>query len=126
MAARWMEAKVARMKPRNLRFVEAGTVKEARALSTRPEPMPENKHRDDELIAAAIANGMRITRGTCRGIMPHHSYGRVCKGHSRAGLNLNPISERTARERPHDFAPQGLLNWASEKRPWQLVKVTRG
>jgi hypothetical protein len=108
-----MEAKRARMKPRNLRFVEANTVVEARYSDKRPMPMPENKSSNHDIIENYLANGGMVKRIPCRGVMPARSYGKICKGHTRAGLNLNPISERTARERPHDFAPNGLVVWSA-------------
>lgn len=124
MPARWMEGKLAKMKRKNLRFVEKGSAFEARHCDRALTPMPENKHQDDQTIAAYYARGGKVRREPCKGRMPSKSYGRVCKGHTRQGLNLNYVSERTVRERPHDFAPQGLLNWAplGESR---LIKVTR-
>lgn len=124
MPARWMEAKLHRMKPRNLRFVDAGTVKESRAVDCRPAELPVNKHADDHIIAAYYARGGKVTRVACKGRMPAKSYGRVCHGSTRGGLNLNPISEKAARERAWDFAPQGLVVWG-EQRGSVLIKVTR-
>lgn len=121
MPARWMEAKLAKMKPLNLRFVEAGTTKEARHTDKRTHDMPEHKHSNDAIVAAYKG---KIKRVPCRGVMPARSYGRVCKGHTRAGLNLRPISERAARERPQDFAPKSLLNWAPQGEP-RLIKTNR-
>lgn len=129
MASRWMEGKLARMKRPSTRFIittrgqdlteppqpYAENVKEARSCSRRVEPMPENKSSNHDIIAAYLAGGGMVKRIPCRGVMPARSYGKICKGHTRAGLNLNPISERTARERPHDFAPNGLLVWSADK-----------
>ena len=118
MAARWMQAKVARMKPLNLRFVEAGTVKEARHVDERALDMPIDRHADDAIIATWLAQH-KPTRSPCTGRMPIKAFGHLCKGHTRAGNNLNPISERSARERGRGAT--AILTFASVKRKWEIV-----
>ena len=111
MAQSWMAAKVAKMKPRNVRFIESGSTLEARVIDKRPCAMPESKHSNDAIIADYLCNGGMVKRLPCKGRVPKSG---AMPSRTRQGLNLNPISERAARERAWDFAPKGLLRWSTD------------
>lgn len=115
MASRWMEGKLARMRKPSLRFVPSGSIVEAKHCDGRALTMPPS-HRDECDRAISEYQG-RVTRVPCKGRMPARAYGKLCHGSTRGGLNLNPISERAAREKTWALTPKGVLCWAKPGEP---------
>jgi len=80
MAARWMQGKLAKMRLTNLRFVEAGSIKEAAHSDQRAVDLPIAPSHREAMDAAIASYQGKVKRVPCKGIMPQRAYGVMMKG----------------------------------------------